>query len=215
MDYKTFRKGIEVTDEDAVKILKDHVENDVIKEAVIYKTPLEKYIPKAEAIFFHAYLVYRACNKKQTSLCHWWSVEKTGSSYELQRSEYLVDVANLAQNKPRLGDKTSADDEGSSVDRTKLIVGGNPYIHHGMVYTSALSSTNLQPVLDTYKWAINKEEPQVCRQDRCKEGASPLTVLQVMNEEKGYFYTENNCKRFAKKIFNEIADCKTWNPIAP
>jgi len=117
-DYNSVRKGVELTEEKALNILKDHRENDVIKEAIIYKTPLERWIPKSESVLFHAYLVYyRACNKKQKSLCNWWSVEKTGSSFDLQRSKYLYDVSTLKHDKPRVEKSIDMENE-SKFDNT-------------------------------------------------------------------------------------------------
>ena len=62
---------------------------------------------------------------------------------------------------------------------------------------------------------MKKGEPQVNIRDICKTGASPLTVFKFMQEEAGYLYYENNCKRYVQKIFNKISECKKWNPVAP
>ena len=102
LKFFDYNNRVQPTEEETLKIFEDHVENEVIKEAAIYKTPLERWIPMTESIFFHAYLVYRACDKEHEELCNWWSVEKTSSFYELQRSKYLYYVVNMKQDKPRV-----------------------------------------------------------------------------------------------------------------
>ena len=59
-----YNNRVQPTEEETFKIIKDHIENEVIKEAAIYKTPIERWIPMTESVLFHAYLVYRACNKE-------------------------------------------------------------------------------------------------------------------------------------------------------
>ena len=215
-DYNSVRKGVELTEEKALNILKDHRENDVIKEAIIYKTPLERWIPKSESVLFHAYLVYRACNKEQKSLCNWWSVEKTGSSFDLQRSKYLYDVSTLKHDKPRV--EKSIDMENESKFNNTITMPISSFASAsiiGSIFSSFTGFNVKKQSAEYYIWLINKGEPQVNIHDKCKKGASPATVFEVMGEEDGYVYTDKNCKRFAKKIFNEIANCKEWKPIMP
>ena len=204
--FYDYNSGIfPLTEKRKKNIIKDHVENDIIKEVVIYKTPLEKWIPKSETVLFHAYLVYRACNKRNQTACNWWSVEKTSTSFEVQRSEYLCDVVTLIKNKPRLGNL------GDSEEGVPLPA--PPSFFQNLVPESILNAANATK--KSYLWLINKQEPQVNRQDRCKKNASPKSVLKFIHEEDGYRYDSNNCKRFAMKIFNEIASCKKWSPFAP
>lgn len=102
-NFYDYNSKVQLTPEEKLKIIKHHAKNDVIKEAVIYKTPLEKWVPKTETIFFHAYLVYRACDKKNQKLCNWLSAEKESGGFRLQRSEFLFDVATMLENESRIG----------------------------------------------------------------------------------------------------------------
>ena len=215
-----YNNRVQPTEEETFKIIKDHIENEVIKEAAIYKTPIERWIPMTESVLFHAYLVYRACDKEHKELCNWWSVEKTSSSYELQRSKSLYHVVNLKRDKPRV--------ENSVTDKPQIpkeTVSEHPEIHlsdlNSLIGNVAAASL-LNPEILKNLWynyirprLVKKGEPQVNIRDICKTGASPFTVFKFMPEEAGYLYYENNCKRYVQKIFNEISECKKWNPVAP
>ena len=233
-DYNSTREDTKLSEEEVSAILDDHAENDVIKEAIVYKTPLESWIPKSETFLFHAYLVYRACNKKNPVLCNWWSVEKTTEVFEIQRSENLCDVVTKRKGIPRLAEPYKNDEDrqpppttNSYQPLTGLPIHGLACIFlvpdvppHKLVVGCvkliwSIFAQVLRVIKNSYLWLINKQEPQVNRQDICKLDASPMSVFDIMREENGYKYSSKNCKRFAKRIFNKIAACKTWEPSMP
>ena len=210
-------------DKEKLNIIKDHAHNDVIKEAVVYKTPLKvaESFPKAESIFFHAYLVYRACKKENQTLCNWWSAEKLSTGYELQRSEYLSDVVTKTKNRYRVGVThvvSSEEIPSKPLPLKDITTGSMAAVANAGIDLRSIGSffkKKFEEFLSTYYWLINKEEPQVSRQDRCKTGTTPATLFKIMKEKDAYEFNERNCKDFAMSVFNEISECKEWRRFAP